>query len=903
MKYLIGIVFLLSVFVSSEAQNHPGILVNNNDKQTVLSKIENQEWAKKLYGNLLEKIEPIADRHTKQPEWILSRYQMYRISGKHYTNFYTDKGGAALIKTDGNAPVPTVRGTTHKRPPLDPDGFRFRVPKLEEFTVNDTLYEMFLQSTAPSGKWYWTDPQTIVGSINGTINTICLESAIIYWLTGDEKYAKLASDIIVQWVNGAYYQNPYQGACRDGFFAVQSLSDLAYSTLPIAFDFLYDYLKQHEAPLDKFDAVFERLTQIQLERGFWNNNWFAAQSPTYVYSALAISDKVKRDKYLHYFMYEDKINGGCGRLSLKTTCERWLTPDGHWKEPGGYHNFPVGNILQASVAAEKNGYKVFTEFPPLYKASYAMMRYLFPNNKVMAFGDTGRGTMDPKHLEIAIAMASKYNDTVLPTLVTAMKQMIEDGYKREKSGWFGLLNNIGELPKRESSKIELPRTGTLDFAKCFYQRNGVDQTNGMMCYVQGATYNHNHCNGIGMELYGQGIVLGNDPGIGGHYDTDIHVNYYALYAAHNTVIAAGKSGPTRSFNGGGGTKPIGAIELNTLEPLPDHQAVSPYCSFTSVDYLEPSTSTNQKRTLALIRTSENDGYYVDIFHSDNKEKNEYLYHNLGNSIRLVDKEDNPLIMSPTNELLEHIKGYGPGYKHLKEKLTTKIYGNDVKAQFRLDVEDKEDIFMDMYIAGGASREYFTAMAPKSYTAPSEYKLLPNPVAVVRQNGDAWKNPFMVVYESYTGEKNSSITNVSGDSDGETSVLNVESESGKQTIIQSFSKKSYQNEDNFFAGHFGVISTNNDELSYLYLGDGTKISSGEYSIEAMDKKSINANMELKKDRIIISSNQKAIVYLPFGKKEKIVFDVNGEKNEVKAKKTSDNLWKIEIPPVMNAIIYK
>jgi hypothetical protein len=828
---------------------------------------------------------------------------MYRVPGKHYTDFYTDPGGTALIRMEGNAPVPTIRGTTHKRPPLDPEGFRFRVPELEEFPVNDTAYEMFLQSTAPSGKWYWTDPQTMVGAINGAINTICLESAMIFWLTGEMKYARLAADILIQWVNGAYHQNPYQGACRDGFFAVQSLSDLAYSTLPLAYDFLYSYLKEHEAPLEKFDSVFERLTQTQLERGFWNNNWFAAQSPTYIYSALALSDQAKRDEYLHYFMYEDRISGSCGRLSLKSTCERWLTPDGHWKEPGGYHNFPVGNILRAAVAAEKNGYKVFTEFPPLYRASYAMMRYLFPHHRVMAFGDTRRGGMDPRHLEIAISMADKYQDPILPTLVTVMKRSIENGYKREESGWFGLLGNIGELPEVEESSVGLPRTGTLDFAKCYYQRNGTDPVSGMMCYLQGATYNHNHCNGIGMELYGQGMVLGNDPGIGGHYDTPNYINYYALFAAHNTVIAAGKSGPTRAFRGGGGSKPMGAIELNMMEPLPDQIAVSPYCSFTSVKYLEPSTNTNQKRTLALIRTSEDKGYYVDIFHSDNQEKNEYLYHNLGHSISLFDGEDNPMSMFQTDELSEHLDGYGPGYKLFRDKQSTHGYAGDVKAQFRLNVEGGKDIFMDMHIPGETGREYFTAMAPKSYTAPEEYKLIPNPVAIVRQNGDAWENPFMVVYESYTGENNNTIKSVTGNSDGETSVLRVENDQGKQTIIQSFSKKAYQNEEEFFSGYFAVVSYNNDRLSYMYMGEGLKISARKYSLEAAGKKNISANMEVRDNTIIVSSNQDVIVYLPFSDNDKIIVEIGGEKTGIMAKRYKNELWMIELPAVMNALIYK
>ena len=162
---------------------------------------------------------------------------------------------------------------------------------------------------------------------------------------------------------------------------------------------------------------------------------------------------------------------------------------------------------------------------------------------------------------------------------------------------------------------------------------------------------------------------------------------------------------------------------------------------------------------------------------------------------------------------------------------------------------------------------------------------------------------MVVYESYTGENKNSINSVTGLSDGETSVLNVESDYGKQTIIQSFSKKAYQNENEFFEGHFGIISWNNSGLSYLYIGDGTKISSGKYSIEAKDKKNMNANMEIMRDKVIISSNQDAIIGLPFSDKGKIIFEANGERTELKAKKTKNSLWMIEIPPATNAILYK
>jgi hypothetical protein len=902
-RFILCSCLIICVSFYSVAQEHPHILVKNKDKQNIIDKIDQHEWAKSLFSKLVNKIDPIANRHDSLPDWILSRYQMYRIPGKHYTDFYTDEQGTALIRMEGNAPVPTVRGSTHKRPPLDPEGFGFISPKLEDFPVNDTLKMMYLQSKAPSGKWYWTDPQRVIDHINKTVNTVCLEASILYWLTDNDKYAKLAADILNQWVVGAYHQNPYQGACRDGYFTVESLGDLAYSVLPLAFDFTHGYLEANGAPMKKYDSIFSRLARTQLERGFWQNNWFAAQSPTYLYSALAISDKEEKDKYLHYFMYEDKTNGKCGRISLKTTCERWLTPDGHWKEPGGYHNFPVGNILRASVAAENNGYAVFEEFPPLFQASYALMKYLFPNNKVMTFGDTRRESIDPNHLEIAISMAIKYDDPILPTLVNVMKKMINEGYKRENSGWFGLLNNIGELPEVDIENIELPRTGTLDFAKCFLQRNGVDKTNGLMCYVQGATYNHNHCNGIAMELYGQGIVLGNDPGIGGTYDTQIHKDYYALYAAHNTVIAGGKSRPTSPFKGSGGKKPMGESELNTMEPLPDKSAVSPYCSFTSVNYLEPSTKTKQKRSLALIRTSETNGYYVDIFHSDNEIKNEYLYHNLGHSIKMFDPKNTSISMSPTNELSEHEDGYGPGYNQFKEKLTSGAYSENIKTQFQLKVKNDEDIFMDMHIGGGAEREYFTAMAPKSYTAPAEYKLLPVPVAVIRQNGSAWKKPFMVVYESYQGEGNFSIQSMNSSSNGETSVINVAGTDSKQTIIQSFSDKPYQHHKDDFKGHFGVISKKKNQLHYLYLGEGTNISSGNHSIASKDNSDMNANLEIEGDHFIVSSNQVAYIGLPSGKNETIILEAQGKRTELSVDKSQVGIWYIEIPAILKGKIYR
>ncbi len=109
-----------------------------------------------------------------------------------------------------------------------------------------------------------------------------------------------------------------------------------------------------------------------------------------------------------------------------------MTPDGHWEEPSGYHNFPVSNLLISSIAMEKNGYGIFSKSPELLQASYVMLKYSFPNLMAPSFGDTGPATQSAECLEIGMAMAKKYTNPILPQLAAAMQVLIDKkGYKRE----------------------------------------------------------------------------------------------------------------------------------------------------------------------------------------------------------------------------------------------------------------------------------------------------------------------------------------------------------------------------------------------------------------------------------------------------------------------------------------
>jgi len=897
---ILSIAFLLCIFLAKpSAGQNPHILVTNSDKQEILDKIQKQSWAKSIFTELQKKVSPYVVRHQTDPQWILSRYLMNRVPGKRYTRFYSDNTGQSLVKYEGDAPVPTIRINTYLRTPITDKGTSYRKPTIEELVPNDTARLMNLYNPETDRK-EWTDPQAYITSINGEINDLTLDAALVYWLTGEAKYARFAADILDQWARGAFYQEPITGPCRTGFLELQTLGDRTFLPLILAFDFLKPYMKQQNYDLHWYEPVFEKFANTLAFHGFWNNNWYAAESSTLVCASLSLENQQKKEYYLQFVLTKDTINGACGQLALPSTVEKWLTPDGHWKEPGGYHNFPVGNLLISALVLEKNGYNIYRKFPALFRASYAMLKYSFPNLTVGAFGDTGRSSQSAESLEIGLLGAVKYDQPELPEMLASMKKLIDGGiYSRDKSGYLGLLCFLPEIPETQSS-YQWPRTGALEFAKYFLQRNGTDSKTGLMVGVQGATYNHNHCNGMAMELYGPGEVWGIDAGTGPNYEHPLHRNYYSQWAAHNTVVAAGMSSSV-PFSGSAGAKNIGEIELAAMEPLPDKLAVSPNCSFTDTRYFDKSTNTNQSRTLGIVRVSGTSGYYVDIYRSDNATSNDYVYHNIGDKITFLNEKRQPLNVVETQYPVTE-KDY-PGFRFYTDVKKLENYSENLIARFDIQDENANKLYMQALIAGAGSRDYYQAFSLKTKTAGKLYSGKPLPLFTIRTEAEAKSHPFVVILEPYAGENENSVERISvekrNDSDVFTALSVFCKNGSKQQIFQSVdSTQKFNSEGVIFSGYYGVAGFEENLLSSLYLGKGSEISVSGYGLKSKTPDG-SANLSVSGKKLILTCNQETELNLPFPAKKVWLKQGNTQK-EIPVLNSAKGVL-ITVPGVENAEI--
>jgi hypothetical protein len=815
---LLCLVFLKGTQIHSQELERPFILAKSSERNQILEKINAQLWAKEIY----ESLKLNSDFQVKQ--------------------FY--KNPTAFIK---KLPFNWSENDENSFPPF-----------LKTDHIENGKHRNLDNATDEE----WRPAELLIEHLQ-----IALDCSMMYYLTQDKKYAYVASTILYSFTKSVQQSKLSEWHGRGGWLfpydGFREVRVIGYR-LPLIYDFIHPYIKNGgqsfdviknqdvNFPFNEAQNVFKTYANITVNYGQTGSNHCALEAPSLVYNALGMDDENEREKWLSYFLTESTEN----QDALTVMAENYKNQGDIWPETSQYlnHSTEILAKLMLVVNRYKPSLKLGEKYPNILYALPRLDYFVYPNNEIVRWGDGHRRAHAPyQGYENAYMVAKMDGIKELQEKFAPLinRAMVKGKYQRESPEalfWYTDTNT------NDNVTIDLPRTDRVYHAGIVMQRNLSSTNNpkdGLMCFVGGAHMVHGHAEGMNMELYGEGQVLGVDHGRK-RYGKDLHENYSRLFAAHNTVIVNGSS----QGEGGWVNLGINTVKLISMEPKVEEKAVSPYHSFSQTSFEDDKgekAEATQERTLALIRTSPTTGYYVDVFRSKSKLPNEYhdyLYHNIGDKLVFenedMDFEKTPdRYMANANKVWKRNKQYrNPGWHFFEDVKTSKVYENPVKVTFHTKKLSQGDIFMQLHIPSFKNRTYTKVKAPITFESPEPYDKKLTPTLVIRNEGEAWNNPFVVVYEPFNENEKTAIKSVEKLKENEIyKGLKVKSNTPSAKLIQyviTQSKNEVFNDQDlgiYFKGTFAVITLDeNKKLKSIYIGEGEKLTYNDKTIQSDESKS-------------------------------------------------------------------
>lgn len=865
-SFLCSLFFLSVIAHAQTAGSHPRLFAENKDRAEILKKIENQEWANKSWNSLKKEIDPYVDRHVKDPQWIVSRLAMYWKKGEHFTQCYIKNENWDY--GNGNAPVPTVR-----LPGMRTWNEYVNVPLADRIPYNESG-DLLGISRSKSDKTPVLVPYKESGHMVRTNNMEILQlaekSAFAYYITKDEKYAKFSADILWTWLLGTYYMNPpldpkkssgglggYAPGGILGYYDYEVIHDDRQIPAAAIYDFLYDYLNAHpnehlkqinKTTADVAGVVFKRFIDVDLTRGGKKGNWNVNRYKNLISSMLVLesnsfyADGKGKEYYIPF--YTEKSNEFLA--PLPEIMDYYNKETGLWPESPGYASGMIPTVLDMGLKLYKSGVNTLAGNPIITKAALANIGWLDPRGNLVVLGDMRGGPANISSFESLLTYATwEKEEKTAKEMATVIRKNIASGqYDRGASDWMGIVFNQA-LPE-SGSELPYHNTAYSEFHKHIIMKNGNDEKNGLMFTLYGGT-NKSHLsdNGLAMQLYGKGWALAPDASAYESYWSS-DSSYHRGILGSNTIVPGYKQGE---------------ITINAMDPKKEEGSfynkviTSNNCSFSDVSAAE------KRRLVAMIRTSETTGYYVDIFRS-NQSDNDYIYHNLGNTASLKNASNAPLSLKEVNDLGTK---YDKDYSFFKNQRKVD-FSNDFNATWAI-TGVAPALNMDMWMMGQENRSLYLVDAPpttlRDDISPAQVNKSPQttPTLIVRQNNNNGQaNPFVSVFEPYNqGEKSvQKIEKVSASAQFVS--IAVTSKNSKQYICNAIDDKVYEPTKGIkFQGVFGITSDEKTNFHYLYLGKGKLLQKEGYKIEAV-KEAVTAELKLENGNYYYSSDKPVIIQL-------------------------------------------
>lgn len=818
-----------------KAQEHPVIYASASDKATILQKIADEEWAKEAFTKIRGNVEKYADRHTADPQWIISRLAMYWKEGERYTQCYLKNQN--WDRGEGDAPVPTVR-----MPGMRTWNKYYNVPLEDRQPYNETGDMLGLNRQNPSAPPVlvpYKESGHMVRGNNVEILTLAENAAFVYWVTGEEKFARFAADIFNTWLIGTYYMNPILdpekstggtggwepgGIC--GYYDYEQIHDDLALHAATVYDFLYDYLNAnphvHLKEIGKetkevAGVVFKRFIDIGFIRGGksgnWNvNGWNMILRPILVLEENeAYPDGKGKDYYLHYLTNESTIYHDAIPDMVKT----YDPVTGLWPESPGYSFGTIQMLLDWAILLKRSGIDVIADNPILQKAAMAVFPWMDDAANMVVFGDSRGGSANFLTFENLLTYYTQTaNKKGIESTASALNKGLSLGkYNRSNAGWTGICTYAPTIPVVKSETSE--RTSYSPHHRFITMKNWTAPFKMMAALYGGTDGYHLTANGLALQLYGYGYALAPDAAAYESYWSKDHV-YHQSPVGANTILPGYSEGK---------------IVIEAMEPMVEsgkfvnEKALTPFLNFADISAGE------KRRTVALVRTSDSDGYYIDIFRSDLND-NDYLFHNVGTNLEVVDVRGNIL---PFNQQDKFERTYHAGYEWF-----TNIRKTEYARNFIASWTMPENITARLWMTGEKGRQIYKVDAPATTLnkglTPGNVSMPPSvtPTLIVRQeDNNAKAHPFVSVYEAYKGDT-PHVKQVTAMSVGE-NCAGVKVLTGNKREDYVFSATDSQvyslASRTFFSGTFGLISEVGGKIYSMYLGKGRLLQKGNYSLEA------------------------------------------------------------------------
>ena len=732
-------------------------------------KVEDPEITK-----LKAKIENVMSQVDKQPDWLYSRLQMF---WKTKASDVFVNGEAFAHPGGERAAEPTVKYNGTR-------GFesQYNRPKLEDLVpYDDDEQGNVTYVNKVTGKMEKTSPAKTgcnIAGVNRYIIGIARDAARIYAATGDMRYGQMAAKVFDVYMKGIAYRNVpidlnhgHQQTLV-GMTTFEVIHEDVINELTQMYPLIKPLVNDDQAVIE---AGFKKWAENIIANGVPHNNWNLFQADFIVKIALVLQDNQAyadgkgKQYYLDYIVNQNSIR----QWSMNKLIDFGFDAKSKtWYESPGYSTTVLSSICDfANMLDEKAGIDLFKLRPILTEAVKTSAEYLFPNRMIAGFGDTHPGYLNTGGIDQVLKYATRHKNKNLISEMNLLKNAV--------------------APQAPISEIEA-YTSTLFYApnvSWIAMRSGMDKQHDLMASVNASLGNHQHANGISLELYGKGYVLGPDAGIGRTLYSGLdYQEYYSQMPAHNTVVVDGVSSYPVMMSQHAFKVVASYPEVSKEQPaskklsekklsIQKDSELKDKITYATVSFIEPETQALQQRTTAIVKTSAKGGYYIDVFRSKKKEggdkTHDYFYHNLGQEMKVMDAASGQsLDMKPTEELA-FAGGHLYAYSYIYDKKSAEMQ-NSVKTQFVTKILDdkvveamdgQREITMTMWMKKDENRTIFQALSPVNL----EYERMPNqpykvdeqPVLtfVARQKGEAWNHPFVCVYEPSSDTEPSDIASV------------------------------------------------------------------------------------------------------------------------------------------------